>query len=81
MVTHSRLKKISTAGEADLNRKVTALLLKIQDSGLDPLGWGLHYGARHWNNDTEMEIWERLYPKLKFQVNSEVRIKYSGMIK
>jgi hypothetical protein len=48
---------------------------------MDPLGWGLHYGARHWNNDTEMAVWESLYPRLKFEVKADVEVKYSGMIK
>lgn len=81
MVTHHMLKEIGESGAAELSKAVTALLVKIQDSGMDPLGWGLHYGARHWNNDTEMAVWESLYPRLKFQVKAEVDVKYSGMIK
>ncbi|MEK3718076.1 Ger(x)C family spore germination protein [Paenibacillus sp. FSL R7-0333] len=81
IVTHHMLKEIGEAGAAELEHAVTALLVKIQGSGMDPLGWGLHYGARHWNNDTEMADWERLYPRLQFQVKAKVDIKYSGMIK
>ncbi|AIQ61381.1 Ger(x)C family spore germination protein [Paenibacillus borealis] len=81
MVTHHMLKRIGEAGAAELSEAVTALLIKICDSGMDPLGWGLHYGARHWNNDTEMAVWESLYPRMKFQVKAEVDVKYSGMIK
>ncbi|WNS42567.1 Ger(x)C family spore germination protein [Paenibacillus sp. MMS20-IR301] len=81
MVTHALLKKIEHDGEDELNKAVTALLVKIQNSGMDPMGWGLHYGSRHWNNDTEMAEWETIYPRLKFQVKAKVNIKYSGMIK
>lgn len=81
LVTHTMLKEIGDAGGAELSKAVTALLVKIQDSGMDPLGWGLHYGARHWNNETEMSVWEDIYPRLKFQVKADVRIKYSGLIK
>lgn len=81
MVTHHMLKEIGDSGAAELSKAVTALLVKIRDSGMDPMGWGLHYGARHWNNDTEMAEWERLYPRLKFQVKANVDVKYSGMIK
>jgi Ger(x)C family germination protein len=81
MITHHMLQKIAAAGEAELSKSVTALLVKIQQNDMDPLGWGLHYGARHWNNDTEMGIWESLFPRLKFRVSAEVDIKYSGMIK
>lgn len=81
MVTHHMLKEIGNSGAAELSKAVTVLLVKIRDSGMDPMGWGLHYGARHWNNDTEMAVWERLYPRLKFQVKANVDVKYSGMIK
>lgn len=81
MVTHKDLMKVSAAAEKKLNQNILKLLQKIQKSGLDPLGWGLHYGARHWNNETEMEEWKKLYPQLRFQVDAHVRIKYSGMIK
>ncbi|MNC68342.1 hypothetical protein D3C75_1189250 [compost metagenome] len=81
MITHHMLLKIAAAGGAELSHAVTALLQKIRDSGMDPFGWGLHYGARHWNNDTEMTAWESLYPRLKFQVKADVEVKYSGMIK
>ncbi|MEK3687678.1 Ger(x)C family spore germination protein [Paenibacillus sp. FSL R10-2736] len=81
MVTHHMLKEIGESGAAELSKAVTALLIKIRDSGMDPMGWGLHYGARHWNNDTEMAVWESLYPRLEFQVKADVDVKYSGMIK
>lgn len=81
MITHHMLGKIGQAGAAELSSAVKALLVRIRASGMDPLGWGLHYGATHWNNATEMEQWERLYPRLDFQVKVKVDIKYSGMIK
>ncbi|QSF44828.1 Ger(x)C family spore germination protein [Paenibacillus tianjinensis] len=81
IVTHSLLQQISDAGAEALNQEVEALLYKVRDSGLDPFGWGIHYGARHWNNSTELKEWERLYPRLKFQVEAAVGVKYSGMIR
>lgn len=80
-VTHSKLKEISQAAGEKLEKDLTALLVKIQDSKLDPFGWGLHYGARHWNNDTEMKVWEGLYPELQFEVDADVAVKYSGLIR
>lgn len=81
IITHNLLLKISDAGAEALDQEVEALLIKIRDSGLDPFGWGLHYGARHWNNSMEMEDWGKLYPRLKFQVVAAVGVKYSGMIR
>jgi hypothetical protein len=28
-------------------------------------GFGLYYHSRHWNNETEWENWESIYPILK----------------
>ncbi|MBT2288203.1 Ger(x)C family spore germination protein [Paenibacillus albidus] len=81
IVTQSLLKEIGAAGEEELRKKVHALLRKIQASHQDPLGWGLRYGARHFNNRTEMEDWADLYAKLRFQVDVQVNIKYSGITK
>ncbi|WP_151733658.1 Ger(x)C family spore germination protein [Paenibacillus tengchongensis] len=75
------LDEISASGAEELRTDVEAMLSKVQKSGLDPFGWGLHYGARHWNNETEMEIWERLFPHIRFEVDAKVAVKYSGMIK
>jgi Ger(x)C family germination protein len=80
VVTHDLLRQIAKAGGKELEKDVTALLTKIQASGLDPFGWGLHYAARHFNNDTEMEVWQGLYAGLDFQVKADVNIKYSGLI-
>ncbi|RCX20563.1 spore germination protein KC [Fontibacillus phaseoli] len=57
------------------------LLKKIQATGLDPIGWGLRYYSRNWNNATEQEDWKRLYPNLEFQVKADMEIKYTGMIR
>jgi spore germination protein KC len=81
LITHSLLRKISDAGAEKLDQEVESLLIKIRDSGLDPFAWGLRYGARHWNNSTEMEDWSHLYPRLKFEVAASVQVKYSGMVR
>lgn len=81
IVTPEVMRQISASGEEWLNSEILALLDKIQASGMDPFGWGLHYAARHWNNDTEMQVWEKLYQELAFEVKAEVDVKYSGMIK
>jgi Ger(x)C family germination protein len=81
IVTPEVMKQISASGGEWLNSEILALLDKIQATGLDPFGWGLHYAARHWNNDTEMEVWKKLYQELAFEVKADVDVKYSGMIK
>ncbi|MEF2967625.1 Ger(x)C family spore germination protein [Paenibacillus sp. M1] len=79
-VDAAMMKAVSKAASEKLERDVMQLFKKIQASGLDPLGWGLRYSSRHWNNETEQQDWERLYPGLEFQVNADLEIKYTGMI-
>ena len=81
MVTPAVLKEISKDGGRELKADIEKLLVKIKSTGLDPMGWGLRYGSRHFNNDTEMEEWQHLYSKLQFEATVNVDIKYSGMIK
>ncbi|WP_342563409.1 Ger(x)C family spore germination protein [Paenibacillus sp. FSL R7-0345] len=81
LITHNLLGEISEAGGKELEQSVKALLEKIKEKRLDPFGWGLRYGAKHWNNETEAEDWEALYPDLKFEIMAVVRVKYSGLIK
>ncbi|WP_042202426.1 Ger(x)C family spore germination protein [Paenibacillus camerounensis] len=81
LITHNLLEQISDAGEEALEQSVEALLEKIKKKRLDPFGWGLRYGTRHWNNETEAEEWAALFPVLKLEVAADVRIKYSGLIK
>ncbi|MDP4091593.1 MAG: Ger(x)C family spore germination C-terminal domain-containing protein, partial [Bacillota bacterium] len=64
-----------------LQKKVTALLKKIQGEGLDPIGFGLHYRSRHWNNDTEWDTWQKLYPDIRFTVQAKVKIQSTGLIR
>lgn len=81
MITYPMLKEISKNAGEELAKEVDKLLYKIKATGLDPFGWGLRYFSRHFNNDTEMQEWQAIYPKLKFKTDVKVEIKYSGMIK
>lgn len=72
------LKRIEEAYNKELSQAITNLLLKVQKTGLDPLGFGLRYGGTHWNNKTEMEEWAALYPHIKFNVSVKMKIKSTG---
>ncbi|MNJ46354.1 hypothetical protein D3C77_414820 [compost metagenome] len=80
-MTGPLLQTISKAASKQWEEDIKKFLTKIHGTGLDPLGWGLRYSAMHWNNATEMEDWENLYPSLEFSVKADVGIKYSGMIR
>lgn len=74
------LPEVSKAASEKWEEDITQFLVKVHGTGLDPLGWGLRYMALNWNNATEVEDWERIYPQLEFSVKADVKIKYSGMI-
>ncbi|WP_410771715.1 Ger(x)C family spore germination protein [Fontibacillus sp. BL9] len=80
-VTGPVMRGYSKAAGEKWKKEGEQLLKKIQATGLDPIGWGLRYYSRNWDNATEQEKWERLYPNLEFQVNADVKIKYTGMIR
>lgn len=80
-VPDSVLKEVSKVGSEQWEEDVKALLNKVKGTGLDPFGWGLRYRAMHWNNDTERQEWEKLYPQLEFKVKASVQVKYSGLTK
>lgn len=62
----------------EISQVVKKMLEKIQKAGLDPLGFGLRYGGTHWNNQTEMQDWQAIYARAKFNVSVKVNIKSTG---
>lgn len=72
---------VSKAASKQWEKDIKQFLMKIHRTGLDPLGWGLRYSAMNWNNATEIEDWERIYPQLEFNVKANVKIDYSGIIR
>lgn len=77
-LTHGDLINLEKAFNKGIAEDVTKLLEKIRGTGLDPLGFGLRYFGTHWNNDTEVEQWKEIYPKVQFQVSVKTEIKSSG---
>ncbi|MFD0588340.1 Ger(x)C family spore germination protein [Paenibacillus sp. GCM10027627] len=56
------------------------LLKKIQKAGIDPFGFGLRYRASH-HSENSMEAWKEIYPHVKFEVDTKVKIEGTGLIK
>jgi spore germination protein KC len=76
------LKAVGEAGEKQLNRDVAALLAKLQAYGVDPIGFGARYGQFHFkDNDQFRREWAKMYKEMKFQVKTEVEVKWSGVVK
>ncbi len=62
------------------SKSVEKLLRKIQKSGVDPLGLGLRYRATH-RGEAAWGHWQKIYPELDFQVNTQLKIEGTGIIK
>ncbi|HZG86801.1 Ger(x)C family spore germination protein [Paenibacillus sp.] len=66
--------------ERRMNRELVAFLEMMRTAGVDPIGFGLRYRAKHTNNKTEWEEWKKLYPKLTFDANVRVTLETTGVI-
>lgn len=78
-VPNEKLSIYEKANEKSLNREVEKVLKKIQKANLDPIGFGLRYRSRHFNND-DWEEWKRIYPAITFKVRTKVQIADTGLI-
>lgn len=65
----------------EIQRKLVMLLEKMQNAGLDPLGFGLNYLSKHWNPNENWEAWQTLYPQLKFDADVRVQLRSDGSLK
>ncbi|ANY65044.1 hypothetical protein BBD42_31135 [Paenibacillus sp. BIHB 4019] len=64
----------------DYSKLTDKLLIKIQQAGVDPFGFGLHYRATH-GGEAAWKQWENIYPTLQFAVNARIKIEGTGLIK
>ncbi|EKN70753.1 Ger(x)C family germination protein [Neobacillus bataviensis LMG 21833] len=78
-VPNTKLSVYEKAAEKSLNKEIEELLVKIQKANLDPIGFGLRYRSRHFNKD-DWEQWQRIYPQIKFKVQTKVQIEDTGLI-
>ncbi|GKU26314.1 Ger(x)C family spore germination protein [Clostridium folliculivorans] len=79
----NNIKICEEEAELFLQERIQALLEKIQNNEVDPMGLGLHYRARHLNvnNNNEWANWQKLYRSLQFNVKVDVKLKSTGLIK
>ncbi|MEC0249268.1 Ger(x)C family spore germination protein [Paenibacillus chitinolyticus] len=77
-MTRPVLDTIEDATEKEINGQVERFLKRLQKQETDPIGFGLHYMSRRWDNASEWEDWQKIYPKLTFKVNTHVRIHSAG---
>ncbi|WP_438444621.1 Ger(x)C family spore germination protein [Gorillibacterium sp. sgz5001074] len=73
---------IERLSEEKITQVANTLLKKCQSAGIDPVGLGLRYRARHWAGvEEEKQAWEALYPQLIFKVETQVKVKNTGNMK
>jgi spore germination protein KC len=78
-VKNRDLKKYEKAASKDMEKKIHAVLKKIQEENINPIGFGLHYRGRHTEKD-DWKTWQRLYPNIKFKINADINISDTGLV-
>lgn len=78
-ITNEELAGYEREAEREGAKKVKAVLEKIQKAGIDPIGFGLRYRSRHFNNN-DWDEWQHIYPQVKFVVNSRMKITDTGLL-
>ena len=79
-ISGHELRSFEKIAEEELPKQIVHLLKKLQEAGVDPIGFGLKYRARHFNNQSEWQEWEQLYPALDFKVKVHVKLRGTGVI-
>lgn len=80
-VNTNQVKKMEKQANKALEKAILELSRKLQKEQIDPLGFGLLYQARHFNNKTEWEIWQNLYRQAEFEANAKVTIAGTGIVR
>jgi spore germination protein KC len=78
-VRNTELKQYEETANKDLEKKIHAVLKKIQEGNVDPIGFGLRYRGRHMERD-DWKTWQRLYPEMKFKINVNTNISDTGLV-
>jgi spore germination protein KC len=78
-ISNHYLSDYEKISEKELNKDFKKMLMKLQKAKVDPIGFGLHYRARHFQN-SDWQTWQRLYPSVTFQVKTNVQIEDTGLV-
>jgi len=62
------------------SEKSQQLLVKIQEAGVDPIGFGLRYRADYDLADFD-ENWPDIYKRIKFEINTKMSTRGSGLLR
>lgn len=78
-IANKQLSKYEKVIGKQFSKEALRVLRKIQKAGLDPVGFGLRYRSRHFN-DNDWKEWQRIYPTIDFKVHTKVQISDTGLI-
>ncbi|UJF34053.1 Ger(x)C family spore germination protein [Paenibacillus hexagrammi] len=67
--------------ERQMKQRVKNLMSQLQENNVDPIGFGLRYRAMGHTSKKEWQQWQEMYPKLPIDINMEMKILGSGVIK
>ncbi|PEL08016.1 hypothetical protein CN601_18475 [Bacillus sp. AFS017336] len=79
MIREGDITALNKQMEEKINAETSALLNKIKDKDIDPIGFGLRYLSRNSEN-RNLSFWNKKYSSLTFKIKSEVKIKGTGLI-
>lgn len=78
-INNNDLSKYEKIASPEINKAFEKTLVKMQKANVDPIGFGLLYRSRHFEKD-DWETWRRIYPTIKFKVNTKVQIEDTGLV-
>ncbi|MGG3798693.1 Ger(x)C family spore germination protein [Metabacillus fastidiosus] len=76
----TNFKEYEKMAEQQVKQRVLHLLTTLQKENLDPIGFGLSYRATHFNKN-DWEEWLAIYPHIDFNVDVDMKIEGSGLLK
>ncbi len=74
-------REYEVAAEEASTRRYLALLHKLQKAQLDPIGLGMMYTAAHYNGQKDWDEWQKIYPRLVFDLQVRAKIFGTGLTK
>ncbi|PGM49412.1 hypothetical protein CN946_21670 [Bacillus sp. AFS053548] len=78
-IKESDISELNKQLEDKINAETKALLSKIKEKDIDPIGFGLRYLSRNSEN-RNLSLWNKKYTNLAFKIKSEVKIKGTGLV-
>jgi spore germination protein KC len=79
-ITREDMVSYEKKAEKQLAQEVKELIQKLQKENVDPIGFGLKYRATHFS-DNEWETWQAMYQNLEIDVQVEITLQSTGLLK